>query len=156
VRAPAAFNLKCFFVGWISAWFIAIYAPSAMIAVAGLSPLAQGRSLPGATFAIADEVAPAAKLAFAALLALMLLLSRQFAWARATRLIVETLCAPAAIFLVLALLPESWSRGFGVGLAGDRFAPAPLAIYLAGALLAGLAFALSEARCRQRRVTMAG
>jgi hypothetical protein len=150
VSAPAAFSPKCFFVGWISAWFIAIYAPSAMIALAGASPLADGRRLPAATFAIADQVAPAAKLAFAALLALMLLLSRRLALSAATRLVVDMSCASAAMLLVVALLPAPWSRGFGVGLAGDRFALAPLAMYLAGALLAGLAFSLSETRCRAR------
>ena len=40
--------------------------------------------------------------------------------------------------------------GFGVGLAGIRFDPAPLAIYLAAAAFAGFVFHFSETRCLRR------
>jgi hypothetical protein len=55
-----------------------------------------------------------------------------------------------SIALVVALLPEYWSRGFGVGLDGTRFAPLPTAIYLIGGLASGAVFLLAEARCMSR------
>jgi len=55
------------------------------------------------------------------------------------------------MLLVLALLPEQWSPGFGIGLMGRRFAPEVTIIYLAAALLSGLVFSLSEAKCLARR-----
>jgi hypothetical protein len=51
---------------------------------------------------------------------------------------------------VLASLPAEWSRGFGVGLSGNRFDPGLLAVYLFSAALAGLAFHLAEKSCLRR------
>lgn len=55
-----------------------------------------------------------------------------------------------SIVLVVALLPEHWSRGFGVGLNGMRFDPLPTAIYLIGGLASGVVFSLTEAKCQSR------
>ena len=53
----------------------------------------------------------------------------------------------ALAMLLLAFLPEAWSRGFGIGLTGARFDPATLPWYLIGGAAAGLAFSLADAKC---------
>jgi hypothetical protein len=150
--ATRVISPKCFFAAWIFGWVVAIYLPSALFALTGLSPLAEGRGFFAATFAIADEVAPAAKIGFAVLLGLLLFATRKARLRRAAIIAADMLFACAAMFLVLALLPAAWSRGFGVGMVGVRFMQDVTLIYLAGAALAGLVFSLSEARCRGRRM----
>jgi len=143
---------RCFFVAWIFSWVTAIYLPSVLIAIAGLSPLVTGKGLPAGTFAVADEVAPAAKLSFALLVALFMFVARRIAPARRSLAVAaDMLLALSAMLLVLAILPEDWSRGFGIGLTGTRFAPALTTIYASGGLLSGLVFSMSEAKCSTRR-----
>lgn len=144
-------SAKCFFVGWIFSWVTAIYVPSLLIAITGFSPSSVQEGFLSSTFAVADEVAPAAKLSFAALLAAFVFVGRKVLsdtgyWAVALRM----LSALAAMLLILTFLPATWSRGFGVGLTGMRFSPGATLIYVAGALLSGLVFALSEAKCLAR------
>jgi hypothetical protein len=139
---------KCFFVALSAGWAVAIFAPSATIAAAGLSPLAAGRNLAAATIEVADEVAPAAKLGFALVFAVLLYVRRR--WTRVPALPADMLIGGVAMLATLALLPEPWSRGFGIGLAGDRFDPILLAVYFLGGALAGLAFRLAETRCLRR------
>lgn len=139
---------KCFFVALIAGWVVAIFLPSAMIAAAGLSPLAAGRNLAAATFEVADEVAPAAKIGFALLFAGLLCVRRR--WTRVPALPADILIGCLAIATVAALLPSDWSRGFGVGLSASRFDPALTAVYLVGGALAGAAFHLGERSCRRR------
>jgi hypothetical protein len=57
------------------------------------------------------------------------------------------------MLLTLGLLPESLSRGFGIGLTDARFDPSVLPIYLAGGALGGIAFTISVTRCRRRLVS---
>jgi hypothetical protein len=150
VNSGRGFSPRCFFVAWVAGWCVAVYLPSAAIALTGLSPLAAGRNPASATFAVADQVAPAAKILFALLFGLMLLAARRFIRSSpGQRLATDMLAACIATLLVLAFLPAEWSRGFGIGLTGKRFAALPLLIYLAGALLAGLSFSLSERRCER-------
>ena len=132
------------------AWAVAIYVPSGLVALAGMSPLAEGRSLPAATFAVADEVSPAAKIGYALLLGSLLAAAGRIPLGRPLRIATDVLIACAATLLMLALLPAGWSRGFGIGLGGARFDTAATAVYLAGAALSGFTFSLSEARCRGR------
>lgn len=139
---------KCFFAALVAAWVVAIFLPGAIVAAAGLSPLAADRNLAAATFEVADEVAPAAKIGFALLFAPLLYARRR--WSRLPALPADLLIGCIAMLATLAFLPASWSRGFGIGLSGNRFDPALLAIYLSGAALAGLAFHLTEARCLRR------
>jgi hypothetical protein len=139
---------KCFFVALVAGWVVAIYLPGAIVAAAGLSPLAAGRNLAAATFAVADEVAPAAKIGFALVFAALLYARRR--WIRAPAPAADMLIGGAALLIVAALLPEPWSRGFGIGLSQVRFDPALLAIYLLGGAAAGLAFHLAERRCLGR------
>lgn len=139
---------KCFFVALIAAWVVAIFLPSFVVAAAGLSPQAARRNLAAATFAVADEVAPAAKIGFALLFAALLYVRRR--WTPAPALPADMLAGCAAMLAIVASLPAPWSRGFGIGLSGSRFDPVPLAAYLAAGALAGLAFRLAEARCLGR------
>jgi len=144
-------TLRCLFVAWVLGWAVAVYLPSALIVLAGLSPLAEGRAPFGAIFAVADEVAPAAKIGFGLLFGAFLLLARRLsAWQGPRAAAGDMVLAAIAMLLVLAILPADWSRGFGVGLTGTRFAIAPTLIYLAGAAAAGLVFTLAEARCLAR------
>ncbi len=147
---PAAypFNVNCFFVAWIFGWVTAVYVPSAVIALAGLSPLVRNDNLFSDVFAVADEVAPAAKLGFAILFASLVIATRGLG--KAAGPVLTMVLAMVAMLVVIAVLPEAWSRGFGIGLAGARFALLPTAVYLGGGILSGLVFWISEARCRAR------
>lgn len=126
-------------------WVTAIYLPSLSIALLSLSPLTTGGNLFLDTFQVADEVSPAAKLAFAILFGGFLVGMRTAGAKR--RLSVDALLGVISMILVVAFLPEDWSRGFGIGLNGLRFETVPTAIYLIGGLLSGIVFSLSEARC---------
>ncbi|HEX9948087.1 MAG TPA: hypothetical protein VGA98_11150 [Allosphingosinicella sp.] len=139
---------KCFFIALIGGWVVAIFLPSLVVAAAGLSPVAAGRNLAAATIEVADEVAPAAKIGFALLFALLLYARRR--WNRVPPLPADILIGSAAMLVVLALLPLQWSRGFGIGLSASRFDPPLLAAYFLGGALAGLAFHLAEKRCLRR------
>ncbi|MGA9581698.1 MAG: hypothetical protein WBR13_06990 [Allosphingosinicella sp.] len=139
---------KCFFIALIAGWVVAIFLPGAILAAAGLSPLAAGRNLAAATFEIADEVAPAAKIGFALIFALLLYARRRLV--RIPALPADMLIGCVAMLAILALLPPAWSRGFGIGLAGSRFDPALVAVYLLGGAAAGIAFHLAENKCRRR------
>jgi hypothetical protein len=151
MRSDRSVPIRCFFAAWIFGWVIAIYLPSAVVALTGLSPVGAGRSIPSAIFAVADEVAPAAKLLFAGLFGGLVLAARKFSPVQGSPVIVlNMVLALAAMLLVVALLPPEWSRGFGIGLTGKRFALDATLIYAAGGLLSGLVFSLSEARCAAR------
>lgn len=147
-RPTHSIRPKCFFIALIAGWVAAIFLPSALIAAAGLSPLAAGRNLAAATIEVADEVAPAAKIGFALLFAA--LLYARWLWAPGPALPADILTGCVAMLTVLALLPRGWSRGFGIGLAGSRFDPTLAAIYLFSGALAGLCFHLAERRCGRR------
>jgi len=144
-----AFRPRCFFVALLLAWFVAIFAGSALIALSGLSPITAGRSLPSAIWEVADEMAPAAKLGFVIAVAPLLLAVDRLAAPRlAPFAAVVATCV--AMLSTLALVPAPYSRGFGIGLTGARFDTVPLLLYLASAALAGIAFIASDARCRAR------
>jgi hypothetical protein len=150
--AAKSISLRCFFAAWIFGWATAVYGPSAVIAAAGLSPLAAEKSFPAGTFAVADEVAPLAKIGFALLFAILLFAARKaLNWQGIATLLMDAALAVLAMLLTLALLPADWSRGFGVGLTGERFATAATLIYVAGAALAGLVFSVSYRKCRIRQ-----
>jgi hypothetical protein len=101
--------------------------------------------------AVADEVAPAAKLLFGGLLALFTFVARRLVPLQSySAVVLDMILALTSMLLVLALLPEDWSRGFGIGLVGTRFAPGATMIYAAGAILSGLVFSLSESKCSAR------
>jgi len=129
-------------------WATAVYLPSLLIALLSLSPLASGGNLLLDTFQVADEVSPAAKLTYAVLFGALVMSARVGGAGRG--LPINALIGVVSIALVVALLPEYWSRGFGIGLNGVRFDPLPTAIYLIGGLAGGVVFTLAEARCMLR------
>ena len=139
---------KCFFTAWVLAWATAVYLPSILIALLSLSPLASGGNLFLDTFEVADEVSPAAKLTFGFLFGASLILAR--VGGAGGKLSVNVSIGAASIALVVALLPDYWSRGFGVGLTGARFDLLPTAIYLIGGLASGAVFTLTEIKCLSR------
>lgn len=139
---------RCVFLGLIMAWVVAIYVPSFVLPAVGLALLAPGQSLPAAAWAMADEAAPLAKLSYAAILSAFLLGVRRLALNRFALIAADVALACVAMLAVLALLPEDWSRGFGIGLTGTRFATGPTLVYLVGAAFSGFTFSLVEANCR--------
>lgn len=139
---------KCFFTAWVLGWATAVYLPSFVIALLSLSPLASSGNLLLDTFEVADEVSPAAKLTYGFLFAAFVLSARAGGAGRGP--LVNVLIGMTSIALVVALLPEHWSRGFGVGLNGMRFDPLPTAIYLIGGFASGVVFSLTETKCQSR------
>jgi len=96
--------LKCFLPAWLFGWVIAIFLPSALIAYLGLSEAAaqigfEFDALPAATWKVADDVGPFAKLSFGALLLIMFL-----AITRARLASVQRLYAAAALAGLMAML----------------------------------------------------
>ncbi|TPE60575.1 hypothetical protein FJQ54_11315 [Sandaracinobacter neustonicus] len=147
---------SCILRSWLVAWAVAVFLPSALIAGFGLAPgnAAVGLSaLPGATWAVADEMGPAAKLLLGGLLlAAFLLVERRQLRKPGGRAVLAMAGAVVAMLATIALLPEAWSRGFASGLSGQRFDPALLAAYLPGALFAGIVFAGSVSRCLRSKI----
>lgn len=139
---------KCLFTAWVLAWATAVYLPSFVIALLSLSPLDASGNLFWDTFQVADEVSPAAKLTYGFLFGAFVMSAR----GGGTRygLSGNILIGMISIALVVALLPEYWSRGFGIGLNGMRFDPLPTAIYLIGGFTSGVIFTLTEAKCGSR------
>lgn len=135
------------------AWTTAVYLPSLMIAALSLSPLASAGNLLLDTFEVADEVSPAAKLTYAILFGALVMATRLSGARRGVSM--NVLIGVVSIALVLALLPEYWSRGFGVGLNGARFDPLSTAIYAIGGIASGVVFSLTEARCQSRSLAHA-
>lgn len=126
-------------------WATAVYLPSLALALLSLSPRATGENLFVDAFQVADEVSPAAKLAFAILFGGFLVGIRMAGATR--RLLVDAIIGVVSMMLVVAFLPEYWSRGFGIGLNGIRFDTLLTTIYLIGGFVGGIVFSLSEARC---------
>lgn len=139
---------KCFFIAWVLAWATAVYLPSLAITLLSLSPLPSGGNLFLDTFQVADEVSPAAKLTYAVLFGALVMSARAGGAGRGVS--INVLVGVISIALVVALLPEYWSRGFGIGLKGVRFEPLLTAIYLIGGFASGVVFSLLEAKCLSR------
>ncbi|PAX08833.1 hypothetical protein CKY28_05610 [Sphingomonas lenta] len=121
-------------------------APSAALLGAELG------DLPAATWKVADDVGPAAKLLLGGLLALLFVAAERF-MPRATpvRYAGNMAAGVLAMFGTLLLIPAAYSRGFGVGLTGARFDPAVLPLYVAGGAAAGLVFTYALIRCNDPR-----
>lgn len=145
---------KCLFVAWVLGWATAVYLPSLSIALLGLSPLSPNGNLFVDTFQIADEVSPAAKLAYGSLFGGFLLAARAVPVRR--QIFVDAGIGVVCMLVVVAFLPEGWSRGFGIGLNGSRFGSIQTVIYVVGGLVSGVVFSTSESRCRLRNQNPSG
>ncbi|HTU10282.1 MAG TPA: hypothetical protein VMG08_05220 [Allosphingosinicella sp.] len=145
--------MRCTGTAWLFAWVISVFLPSAVIAALGLSGPAQAAgNIFAASWKVADDMAPAAKLLLGALLLLFLALSARRLKSRlGLALLVNALLGALAMIAPLLLLPADWSRGFGIGLGGARLDPALLPVYLGGGIAAGLLFTLLQRRCAARQ-----
>jgi len=131
------------------AWIVAFYLPAFLIAATGHA--GSGSAL-SAMWLMTDRVGLAVKLALGVLFIILLLGHRRaIALPTPIRAAADALLGALAMFLLLAFLPESWSRGFGIGLTGTRFDPDTLPWYLLGGLAAGLVFTLADAKCGELR-----
>lgn len=162
--APASRPLRCWLMALLSGWVTMVFLSSALIVLLGV-PNAMTRSGVGhpgaipATWRVADEMAPAAKLLLVALFAALLWLGERWSRAGAPRHVPPSRWTPyavnvalgvAAMALTLALVPAAFSRGFGVGLTGARFDPAVLPLYLVSSALGAVVYTVSLIRCRAR------
>lgn len=149
-------SFRCAGPAWVIGWAVAVFLPSAIIAFAGISahsrPIGSGFAHLGATtFAVADEVGPAAKLLLGALLAGLWFGAARLRPTTPVQAVAANVAAGvAAIIGALLLVPADYSRGFGVGLTGARLDPHTLPVYLLGGIAAGLAFTQSLRRCARR------
>lgn len=141
------FRPRCLFAGMIFGWVAALYVPSLLFALFGLAPPGTPEGIVAATWHLTDEIGPVAKLAFAAIAGALLIGTRRIAMGASLRTVADAALGTLAMLLLLAFLPERWSRGIGIGLTGARFTMPFLAIYLAGGALAGLAFNLADRKC---------
>jgi hypothetical protein len=138
--------IKCWLGALLLAWVVQIFGTSALVAI-----FLHSEATVPAIWAVADDVAPFAKISFILFLALLVTPLRHHdlaAWP--SQLAWWTMASVTALLLVLALLPAYLSRGFGIGLTGARFDPAVLPVYLSGAILGGIAGGLLHRRCRLR------
>ena len=149
-RGPA--TAKCFLFGWVAGWAAMLYLSCVLIWLAGLARVVSGAHGAAAVFAIADAVSPWAKLAIGIAIGACLLARR---WlmplAGGQGLLADGVLAAVGMALSLALLPQEWSAGFGIGLTGARFAPLASLLYLCSALLGGVLAGQLEASCRTNR-----
>lgn len=161
-RTQAARPLRCWLLALLSGWVTTVFGASALIVLRSV-PNAMTRSglgSPGwlpATWRVADEMAPAAKLLLVALVAILLWLGERSVpqspgtdgsarwWWPYVR---NGVLGATAMLLTLALVPTTFSRGFGVGLTGARFDPMTLPLYLLSAGLGAIVYTFSVTRCR--------
>lgn len=145
-------KLKCSVAAWVAAWAVAVFLPSLLIAFARLPEGGFTLARLGAdAWQIADTMSMGAKLMLGAALAGLFWAAQRLA--RDDREALMAMSAVAGVFamtLTLLLIPATWSRGFGIGLAGARLAPTLLPLYLTGAAVAGMVHAWSLSQCRAR------
>jgi hypothetical protein len=96
---------------------------------------------------IADEVSPLAKLMFGGLLGIAFwLLARIERKGGRLPKSAFAIAAMAVPLTVMAVIPAEYSRGFGIGFSGERFALIELAVWLSGTGLGGLVFTFVRQR----------
>lgn len=154
--------LRCWMLALLSGWVTVVFTSSVLIVLRDV-PNAMTRAgfgSPGwiaASWRVADEMAPSAKLLLVAILAMLLWLSEQ--WLPARMADAQTWqsflrnigIGWVSMILTLALVPADLSRGFGVGLSGTRFDPVVLPLYLVSAALGAIVYTVSVGRCRLAR-----
>jgi hypothetical protein len=166
---PPGQPLRCWLVALLSGWVTMVFASSALIVLRGVpnAMTRPGMGSPGpiaATWRVADEMGPAAKLLLVVLFAALMWLAERVRGQQAPAVpksarqkqrwatyAVNIVLAIAAMLLTLAFVPANYSRGFGIGLTGVRFSVLALPVYVVSAALGALAYTVSLARCRSRR-----
>lgn len=147
---------RCFLAGWVSAWAIAIFLSSALLAHFRMAPAA-GDCGVSCFFDVVDEMAPQAKLMFGIVLGLLMLAARRRRTTRTLALAArDGAAATVAMALTLALLPAEWSRGFGTAIPASRFELWPVVVYLGSAVAGAVLGSLTEGTCRRTRAELAG
>jgi hypothetical protein len=138
--APVQLKLKALLFAWVTL----VFGTSALLVLA--SPLHfKTYSLHAlanflrTTWEVADEVGPLVKISLIVVFALFVIASeRLISPCLANTYGVSILLAVLATLAVLSALPETYSRGFGIGLTGNRFDERTITIYLLGAVLSGI------------------
>ncbi|MCD2323557.1 hypothetical protein LQ953_05950 [Sphingomonas sp. IC-56] len=143
-------GVRCFGIAWVLGWAVAIYLPSVLIAWDQLGGRFDLRRLLADTWHVADAMAPGAKLMLGGLMLVGFLAADRFGRNRRVAVVLGAVAGAAALLLTLLLLPAEWSRGFGIGLTGERLPRGLLPFYLGGAAVAGVFNALSVAACRAK------
>jgi hypothetical protein len=150
----------------LGGWVTMVFVSSALIVLRGVpnATTRAGVGNPGwiaATWRVADEMAPAAKLLLVVLFAALLWLGERRGRTSTSGYVSQPLWSAyavnialgtAAMALTLALVPAAFSRGFGVGLTGDRFDPPVVPLYLVSGALGAVAYTFSLIRCRARHL----
>jgi riboflavin transporter FmnP len=142
---PIRLQLKALLVAWATL----VFGTSALLVLA--SPLHfktySSNVLANffrATWEVADEVGPLVKISLIVVFTLLVVASEKFIKPRFSDTYgVSALLAVLAIVVVLSALPETYSRGFGIGLTGTRFDECTITIYLLGAVLSGIVYQYS-------------
>jgi hypothetical protein len=142
---PTRLKLKALLV----AWAMLVFGTSALLVLA--SPLHFKAYSPNVlanffrtTWEVADEVGPFVKISLIVVFTLLVFTSEKFIRPRLVDTYgVSALLAVLATIAVLSALPETYSRGFGIGLTGSRFDERTIAIYLLGAVLGGVSYQYS-------------
>lgn len=154
--------LRCWSLALLSGWVTMVFTSSVLVVLRDV-PNAMTRSgfgSPGwiaASWRVADEMAPTAKLLLVAIFAALVWLGERWLPTGAVELhrwqsfLRDIAISWLAMMLTLALVPTDLSRGFGVGLTGARFDPVVLPLYLGSAALGAVIYTISLARCRIAR-----
>lgn len=147
-------DLRCTLTALLAAWVTMVFGASLLMAAfrPGPAPIETVQDLARVVWQGADDIGPAVKLLLIVLFAVQMLGGRRRNPPRdGNRIDLNALLGAMAMLYTIALIPESYSRGFGVGLTGRRFDPAVTAIYLLAGALGGIVFTVSRARCRSRQ-----
>jgi hypothetical protein len=144
-------NLGCTLVALLAAWVTMVFGASALTVLFGIAgPRPSGvLGIVAGTWKAADAIGPVVKLLLIAIFAALVLLSERDGGSGNLR-VRHALNGVGAMLLTLIVIPESLSRGFGAGVAGERFVAPLMASYLVAGALGGLVFTVSVARCRAR------
>jgi hypothetical protein len=129
-------DLRCTITALLAAWVTMVFGTSLLMAALG--PLApaptSAQELARAVWKGADDTGPTVKVLLIVLFGMQVLGGRHLDPARpGPGLPIKAALGALAMLLTLAVIPESLSCGFGVGLTGARFDAATLPIYLCGA-----------------------
>jgi ribosomal protein L7/L12 len=151
-------SYRCAFSAWIISWAIMVFLPSAVFAYLGLykseTDIEQGvSSFLAATWQVADDVGPIAKLMMGAWLALL----SAFAFLHKPRnflahAITLSICGALGVLFTLLIIPAEYSRGFGIGLTGARLDQQTLPIYAVGGLISGLMLSILYWHCHKKHL----